>query len=196
MSLFIVGFIIWGSLLLPTLHLRVLAQLVNTTLHSTHPRVIYAPESWCIKDIFGGCIERRDPFTMSTYVDSDSIKRTFFQTDSWGNEPNSTTMKRRVQVTFYGRAVYVYGIPQAYLDKLPGRIQISLNGLVMETIDLEAKYREENDEPLKPQLLYHWEGGGSDAANILEISLLDDADGAPAKVRAFCNGEARKHYNS
>lgn len=76
-----------------------------------------------------------------------------------------------------GRAVYVYGAPRAYLDKLPGRIQISLNGLVMDTIDLEAKYREENDEPLNPQLLYRWEGGGRDATNTLEISLLDDADG-------------------
>ncbi|KAG9047921.1 hypothetical protein FS837_001177 [Tulasnella sp. UAMH 9824] len=114
---------------------------------------------------------------MSTYVDSDSIKRTFFQTNSWGNEPNSSNMKRRVQVSFYGRAVYVYGPPQAQLDKLPGHIQISLNGLVMATIDLETKYREENDEPWSPQLMYHWEGAGGDASHTLEIGLLDDATG-------------------
>ncbi|KAG8897640.1 hypothetical protein FRC00_003998 [Tulasnella sp. 408] len=124
---------------------------------------------------------------MFTYVDSDSTTRTFFKTNSLGNEPNSSTTKRRVQITFYGRAVYVYGAPPAYLDKLPGHIQISLNGLVMDNIDLETKYTEENDEPFRPQLLYCWEGGGSDAANTLEISLLDDADGIwpGSPVRGF-----------
>ncbi|KAG8893658.1 hypothetical protein FRC01_013449, partial [Tulasnella sp. 417] len=86
-------------------------------------------------------------------------------------------MKRRVEIPFYGRAVYVYGPPQAQLEKLPGHIQISLNGLVMETIDLETKYREANDEPWNRQLMYSWEGGGGDAGHTLEISLLDDATG-------------------
>ncbi|KIO30150.1 hypothetical protein M407DRAFT_20818 [Tulasnella calospora MUT 4182] len=173
----VLGFIGWISLLLAVSHLGVFAQIVNTTLHSTHPQFTYAPESCCVKNIFGGCEKRYDPFTMSTYVGSDSMKRTVFQTNSWGNEPNSSNMKRRVEISFYGRAVYVYAPPQAQLDKLPGHIQISLNGLVMTTIDLETKYREESDEPWSPQLMYHWEGGGGDAAHTLEISLLDDATG-------------------
>ncbi|KAG8974822.1 hypothetical protein FRC05_006754 [Tulasnella sp. 425] len=86
-------------------------------------------------------------------------------------------MKRRVEVLFYGRAVYVYGPPQAQLDKLPGHIEISLNGAVMATIDLEIKYREAYDEPWNPLLMYRWEGGGGDASNHLQITLLDDATG-------------------
>lgn len=98
------GFIGWISLLLllATNSYSVLARLVNTTLHSTHPQVAYAPESCCKKNIFGACMERYDPYTMSTYIDPNSRKRTFFQTHSWGNEPNSSNMKRRVEVLFHG----------------------------------------------------------------------------------------------
>ncbi|KIO30155.1 hypothetical protein M407DRAFT_20821 [Tulasnella calospora MUT 4182] len=182
-------FLVWILLLLSTSHhdLGVLAQLVNTTLHSTHPQVTYAPEYSCAKKILGGCMERLDPFTMSTYVGSDSMKRTVFQTNSWGNEPDSDHMKRRVEISFYGRAVYVYGPPPAQLDRRPGHIQISLNGFLMEVVDLETKYTDENDEPWSPQLMYHWEGGGGDAAHTLQISLLDDGDGIRpgSSIRGF-----------
>ncbi|KAG9000650.1 hypothetical protein FRB90_011776, partial [Tulasnella sp. 427] len=153
------------------------AQLIRTTIHSTHPQVIYAPESCCMKNIFKRCMKRYDPFTMSTYVDPDSKKRTFFQTSSWGNEPNSENMKRRVEIDFHGRALEVYGPPQAQLDNRPGHIQISLNGLVMATIDLEAKYREVNNEPWNPLLMYRWEGGDHDSSYTLVITLLDSATG-------------------
>lgn len=109
-------------------------------------------------------------------------------------------MKRRVEVKFYGEnfstmrngcwpaplvnpmptvggAVKVYGPPQAQLYHRLGHIQVSLDGLVMATIDLENKYREANDEPWNPQLMYHWDGGGGDAAHVLVISLLDSATG-------------------
>ncbi|KAG8911133.1 hypothetical protein FRC00_007003 [Tulasnella sp. 408] len=114
---------------------------------------------------------------MSTYFGPDGQRRTFFQTSSWGNEPTSWNMKRRVEVNFYGRSVHVYGPPQAQLDNRLGRIQITLDGVFMETIDLETKYRESNDEPWNPQSLYYWEWGNGDDAHVLEISLLDSATG-------------------
>ncbi|KAG8998035.1 hypothetical protein FRB90_012396, partial [Tulasnella sp. 427] len=124
-----------------------------------------------------GCMKRYDPFTMSTYVDPDSKKRTFFQTSSWGNEPNSANMRRRVEIAFHGRAVEVYGPPQAQLDNRPGHIQISLNGLVLTIIDLESKYREANNEPWNPLLMFRWEGGDYDSSYTLVITLLDSATG-------------------
>ncbi|KIO30151.1 hypothetical protein M407DRAFT_20819 [Tulasnella calospora MUT 4182] len=171
------GFIICISLLLSTRNFSVLAQLVSTTLYSTHPQVTYAPESCCARNIFGRCAKRYDPFEMSTYFGPDGKRRTFFQTGSSGNEPRSWNMKRRVEVKFYGGAVKVYGPPQAQLYHRLGHIQVSLDGLVMATIDLENKYREANDEPWNPQLMYHWDGGGGDAAHVLVISLLDSATG-------------------
>ena len=80
-----------------------------------------------------------------------------------------------------GQAVYVYGPPRAQLDNRPGHIQIFLNGLVMTTIDLEAKYGETDDDLWGPRLIYHWQGGGIDASHILQISLLDS--GSP--IRGF-----------
>ncbi|KAG8950108.1 hypothetical protein FRC04_007962 [Tulasnella sp. 424] len=171
----ILGFLVWMSLLLANNHSSVLANLTNTTLYSTHPQVTYAPESCCMKGPFGRCMKRYDPFTMTTYVGADSTKRTFFQTSSWGNEPNSSNMKRRAEISFYGQAVYVYSPPRAQLENLPGHIQISLNGLVLATIDLEAKYRETDDDLWSPRLIYHWQGVNIDASHTLQISLLDSA---------------------
>ncbi|KAG8950110.1 hypothetical protein FRC04_007964 [Tulasnella sp. 424] len=153
----ILGFIVWMSLPLPNDHFSVdvPANLTNTTLYSTHPQFVYAPESCCMTGPLGRCMKRYDPFTMTTYVGPDSTKRTFFQTSSWG------------------QAAYVYGPPRAQLDSRPGHIQIFLNGLVMTTIDLEAKYRETDDNLWSPRLIYHWQGGGIDASHILQISLLD-----------------------
>lgn len=95
-----IGFLLWLSL--SSTHLGATVELTNTTFYSTHPKVAYAPESCCVKGPFGRCKKRYDPFTLSTYVDPDSTKRTFFQTSSWGNEPESSNMKRRVEITFYG----------------------------------------------------------------------------------------------
>lgn len=100
--------ILWAllSLSLPNTYLGAPAKLTNTTLYSTHPKVVYAPESCCVYGPFGWCMNRYDPFKMSTYVDPNSIKRTFFQTSSWGHdEPDSPSMNRRVQITFLGESL-------------------------------------------------------------------------------------------
>lgn len=195
----VLGFIVWTSLLMASNYSSVLARIVNTTLHSTHPQVSYSPESYCAKALFGECRKRYDPFTMSTYVDSSSMKRTFFQTNSRGNEPTSSDMTRRAEISFHGkppgifmglpaylslgllrclgRAVYIYGPPPALLDNLPGRIQLSMDGELLETIDLEKQYRERDQNTTDRRLLYQWKSNGRDASHVLQISLLDSATG-------------------
>lgn len=76
-----------------------------------------------------------------------------------------------------GRAVYVYGAPRAQLDNLPGHIQLVLDGELLTTIDLEAKYRELDWDPWDRQPLYHWNSWAGDALHVLQIILLDDATG-------------------
>ncbi|KAG9047924.1 hypothetical protein FS837_001180 [Tulasnella sp. UAMH 9824] len=108
-------------------------------------------------------------------------------------------MKRRFEISFYGkpssetheitnlynsdlpqclgRAAYIYGPPCAQLDNLPGRIQLSMDGELLETIDLEEKCKERNQNPADAQILCHWESSGGDASHMLQISLLDSATG-------------------
>ncbi|KAG8918506.1 hypothetical protein FRC01_001819 [Tulasnella sp. 417] len=105
------------------------------------------------------------------------MKRTFFQTSSWGNDPESSSMKRRVNIWFYGRAVYVYGPPSAQLHNLPGQIRLSLDGKLLETIDLEAQYKKPARNSLDSRLLYHWKSRDGDMHHVLQISLLDSATG-------------------
>lgn len=88
------------------------ARLVNTTIHSTHPQVRYTPESSCSRESQGKCTEEYDPFTMSTYVDGDSKKRTFFQTNSRGNKRDNKSMMRTVEIQFYGAGLLAHLFPR------------------------------------------------------------------------------------
>lgn len=79
----------------------------------------------------------------------------------------------------------MYGPPREHLDNRPGHIEIWIDNRLMDTIDLEAKYREAST-PWNPLLMYHWEGV-YDEAHTLEINLLDSASGASRShpIRGF-----------
>ncbi|KIO29712.1 hypothetical protein M407DRAFT_21136 [Tulasnella calospora MUT 4182] len=148
---------------------------------------------------------------MSTYVDGNSKKRAFYQTNSRGNERENKTMTRTVEVQFFGasiacmlisthslillvknvehtgREAYLYGPPRGQLNHLPGELKIYVDGWHITDVDLEANYALESPDSRNPHFIYHWKGDGADNYHVLRLTLWDDADGVWPwfPIRAF-----------
>ncbi|KAG8948979.1 hypothetical protein FRC04_009180 [Tulasnella sp. 424] len=179
---------IWISLIAAGAYSQAPEQLVYTTIPSTHPQVRYTPETYCNKYTEGKCTGQYDPFKMSTYVDGNLRRRTFFHTTSWGNIRKHETMSRTVEVQFYGREAYLYGPPLGQLDYRPAeQVEVYVDGWHITDINLEANYLFDNPKSRDPHFIYHWKSDGDDSHHVLRLTLWDDATGVWAwyPIRTF-----------
>lgn len=184
----------WASacLALSLLAARAESSWVNVTVHSTDPRISYAPDSCCRGNNAGGCGVRYEPWELTTYTAFQNRRHSFHQVDSWGNEPSSETMRRRFSFRFSGliqpsashsiahspdffagSAIYIYGAPRDYMKNPPGRQEVCLDGNCQEVKGGE-KYEPTGTEPV---LL--WSSGdlGSVSSHLVELRFLDNGNG-------------------
>lgn len=164
---------------------------INHTIYSTNPRIIYSPKSSCWGTIFGGCGKNYDPWEMRTYTSPDGMLRTFHDTHSRGNNPNSDQIRKLtmrfegtnstspdmliILMKIAGSAVFVYGAPKIHLLHEHGQQEVCLQDQC-ERIDVETLYSE---APALDRPVLLWSAANLEPfqVHILELRLLDSDGG-------------------
>ncbi|KAG8989985.1 hypothetical protein FRB94_013828 [Tulasnella sp. JGI-2019a] len=172
------------ALLLFSIHINAvpttlqLPSLVNTTIHSTNPRIVLSPESSCSGTPIGqGCGRRYDPWDLETYKDENGQLKTYHRTSSWGNQPHGDQI-RTVSFGFLGTSLRIYGAPPKQLrtlHQLPGRLELCIQGSChkINTQQLYDSISEANQH--LPVLIWSSEFGNQ--YHRIQLRLLDTSNG-------------------
>ncbi|KAG8924617.1 hypothetical protein FRC02_010322 [Tulasnella sp. 418] len=143
--------------------------LVNTTVHSTDPRISYSPPSKCARTLLGSCKHEDDPWEPVTYFSSGMVE-TFFQLI----EPKDKSGSRHsasISFSFKGQAIYIYGPPRRHV-KNPKEHVFCLD-FSCSTVDVAKIYSDAsrwNDEPV---LLWSQDGLSGWRSHDVRLTLED-----------------------